>query len=89
MATSSFADNLIVQNAFAANQVNRRDMGINLLSDEDQYKFNYALGVYNGTGRNLAEEGVAVSQALPNNNTAYPRRNGAPLTMIRAFSPVK
>lgn len=69
MATSSFADNLIVQNAFAANQVNRRDIGINILSDEDQYKFNYAIGIYNGTGRNLAEEGVAVSQALPNNNS--------------------
>ena len=44
MATSTFADNLIVQNAFAANQQNSRDIGVSISSDEDQYKFNYAFG---------------------------------------------
>ena len=67
IATSTFADNLIVQQAFAANQVNSRDIGITILSDEDQYKFNYAIGVWNGAGTNLSREGTAVSQALPNN----------------------
>lgn len=67
IATTTFADNMIVQNAFAANLVNRRDIGINILSNEDQYRFNYAIGIYNGTGRNLTREGTAVSQALPNN----------------------
>ncbi len=67
IATSTFADNLIVQNAFAANQVNSRDIGITILSDEDQYKFNYAIGIWNGAGTNLSREGTAVSQALPNN----------------------
>jgi hypothetical protein len=69
IATSSFADNMIVQNAFAANLINRRDIGINILSDEDRYRFNYAIGIYNGTGTNLTREGTAVSQALPNNNS--------------------
>src|SRR5579884_22803 len=69
IATSAFADNMIVQNAFAANLVNRRDIGINVLSDEDRYRFNYAIGVYNGTGTNLTHEGTAVSQALPNNSS--------------------
>lgn len=72
IATSTFADNLIVQQAFAANQVNSRDVGITILSDEDRYKFNYALGVWGGVGPNLAREGTAVSQALPDNSSLPP-----------------
>src|SRR5678815_2026601 len=67
IATSAFADSMIVQNAFAANLINRRDIGINILSDEERYKFNYAIGIYNGTGPNLTREGTSVSQALPDN----------------------
>ncbi len=67
MATSTFADNLIVQNAFAANQQSSRDIGISISSDEDQYAFNYAFGIWGGVGANLAREGTAVSQALPDN----------------------
>ena len=69
MATSTFADNLIVQNAFAANQQSSRDIGVSISSDEDQYKFNYAFGIWGGVGANLAREGTAVSQALPNNSS--------------------
>lgn len=69
VATTSFADNMIVQNAFAANLVNRRDIGINILSDEERYPFNYAIGIYNGTGLNLTREGTSVSQDLPNNSS--------------------
>ena len=74
IATSSFADNLIVQRAFAANQISSRDIGITILSDEDQYKFNYALGIWNGVGTNLDREGTAVSQFLTNtpaNSTVF------------------
>lgn len=69
VATSSFADNMIVQRVFAANQVNSRDIGISILSDEDQYKLNYAIGIWNGTGTNLTRQGTAVSQYLPNTAT--------------------
>jgi len=69
IATSAFADNMIVQDAFAANLLNRRDIGINILSNEDMYRFNYAIGIYNGTGTNLTREGTAVSQALPTNGS--------------------
>ena len=65
VATTSFADPMIVQRMFSANQVNNRDIGISILSDEDQYKFNYAFGIWNGTGANLTREGTAVSQYLP------------------------
>lgn len=64
ISTSTFADNMIVQNAFAANQQNSRDIGISILSDEDQYKFNYAFGIWGGVGPNLAREGTSVSQRV-------------------------
>ena len=64
VATSSFADNMIVQNVFASNLQNSRDVGINVLSDEDQYKFNYAFGIWGGVGANLARDGTSVSQRV-------------------------
>lgn len=67
IATSTFTDNMIVQNAFTANLISSRDIGITILSDEDQYKLNYAIGIWNGAGTNLSREGTSVSQALPNN----------------------
>lgn len=65
IATSTFADNMIVQNAFNANLISNRDIGIAILSDEDQYKLNYAIGIWNGAGTNLTREGTSVSQAVP------------------------
>jgi hypothetical protein len=63
-ATSTFADNLMVQNVFASNLQGSRDVGINILSDEDQYKFNYAIGIWGGVGANLARDGTSVSQRV-------------------------
>ena len=64
IATSTFADNMIVQRAFSANQIDSRDIGISILSDEDQYKFNYAIGIWGGVGPNLTREGTSVSQRV-------------------------
>ncbi len=64
IATSTFADNMIVQNMFASNLQNSRDVGVSILSDEDQYKFNYAFGVWGGVGPNLARDGTSVSQRV-------------------------
>jgi len=64
IATSTFADNMIVQNMFASNLQSSRDVGINILSDEDQYKFNYAFGIWGGVGANLSRDGTAVSQRV-------------------------
>lgn len=72
IATSSFADNMRVQNAFAANLISNRDVGITLLSDEDQYRLNYAIGIWNGVGANLTRDGTSVSQALDNNSSLPP-----------------
>ncbi|OAI46077.1 hypothetical protein AYO43_07070 [Nitrospira sp. SCGC AG-212-E16] len=69
-ATSTFADNMMVQNVFASNLQSSRDVGINILSDEDQYKFNYAIGIWGGVGANLGRDGTAVSQnVLPQTGT--------------------
>ncbi|MFO0705512.1 MAG: hypothetical protein U0412_01555 [Nitrospira sp.] len=73
VATSSFADNMIVQSAFAANQITSRDVGISILSDEDQYRLNYALGIWGGVGPNLTREGTSVSQ-----NVLPPTGGGGP-----------
>ena len=70
-ATSTFADNMIVQNMFASNLQNSRDVGISILSNEDQYTFNYAFGIWGGVGPNLARDGTSVSQNVlpPSNGT--------------------
>lgn len=69
IATSTFADNMRVQNAFAANLISNRDVGITILSDEDQYKLNYAVGIWNGVGPNLTRDGTSASQALDNSSS--------------------
>ena len=63
-ATSTFADNMIVQNMFASNLQSPRDVGITILSNEDQYRFNYAIGIWGGVGPNLARDGTSVSQTV-------------------------
>jgi hypothetical protein len=81
IATSTFADNMIVQNAFASNLQSSRDIGIAILSDEDRYKFNYAIGIWGGVGANLAREGTAVSQnVLPPTGTPGAPNSGTTRT---------
>ena len=83
-ATSTFADNMMVQNVFASNLQSSRDVGINILSDEDQYKFNYAVGIWGGVGPNLARDGTSVSQTvLP---PSGPPTNGPPATTTRTYN---
>ena len=53
VANLSFTTRMIVQNAFMANAINRRDLGITILSDENKYRVNYAIGVFNGMGITL------------------------------------
>ncbi|MCS6287117.1 MAG: hypothetical protein H8K08_16985 [Nitrospira sp.] len=53
IANLTFTTRMIVQNAFMANAINRRDIGITILSDENKYRVNYAIGVFNGMGTTL------------------------------------
>ena len=80
-ATSTFADNMMVQNVFASNLQSSRDVGISILSDEDQYKFNYAIGIWGGVGPNLARDGTSVSQnVLPQSGTPGAPNSGTTRT---------
>ena len=82
-ATSTFADNMMVQNVFASNLQSSRDVGLNILSDEDQYTFNYAFGIWGGVGPNLARDGTSVSQnVLPPSGTA----GAPPATTTRTYN---
>ena len=69
-ATNSFADPMIVQSVFASNLQGSRDVGVSISSDEEKYRFNYAVGIWGGVGANLTREGTAVSQnVLPQTGT--------------------
>ncbi|MBD0315253.1 MAG: hypothetical protein ICV75_01045 [Nitrospiraceae bacterium] len=49
-AAMQFASRAIAMDAFVASGINRRDVGITIMNDEEIYPINYYLGVYNGVG---------------------------------------
>ena len=63
-ATSSmqFVERALVSDAFTANGLNRRDIGITLMNDEEVYPVNYYLGVFNGVGPNFNRLGTFTSE---------------------------
>ncbi len=49
-ASMQFASRALVMDAFTASGINRRDVGITFMNDEEIYPINYYLGVFNGSG---------------------------------------
>jgi hypothetical protein len=49
-ASMQFAERAPVQDAFTANGLNRRDIGITIMNDDEIYPVNYYVGVFNGAG---------------------------------------
>jgi hypothetical protein len=49
-ASMQFAERAPVQDAFTANGLNRRDIGITIMNDDELYPVNYYLGIFNGAG---------------------------------------
>lgn len=49
-ASMQFAERAPVQDAFSASGLNRRDIGITIMNDDEVYPVNYYLGVFNGAG---------------------------------------
>lgn len=45
-----FAERALVMDAFTASGLNRRDIGITIMNDEELYPVNYYFGVFNGLG---------------------------------------
>ncbi len=49
-AAMQFASRALVMDAFTANGLNRRDVGVTIMNDEEVYPVNYYFGVFNGAG---------------------------------------
>jgi hypothetical protein len=49
-ASMQFAERAPVMDAFTASGLNRRDIGITIMNDDEIYPVNYYLGVFNGAG---------------------------------------
>ena len=63
-ATSmQFAERAGVMDAFTASGLNRRDIGITLLNDEEVFPVNYYVGVFNGLGPGFNRFGSFTSEA--------------------------
>jgi hypothetical protein len=63
-ATSSmqFPERALVQDAFTASGLDRRDIGITVMNDEEIYPVNYYLGVFNGAGPSFNRLGTFGSE---------------------------
>jgi hypothetical protein len=63
-ATSmQFAERAGVMDAFTANGLNRRDIGITVMNDEEVFPVNYYVGIFNGLGPGFNRFGSFTSEA--------------------------
>ena len=49
-ASMQFAERALVMDAFTASGLDRRDIGITIMNDEEVYPINYYFGIFNGAG---------------------------------------
>lgn len=84
-ASMQFAERAILQDAFTANGLNRRDIGITVMNDEELYPVNYYLGIFNGGGPLFTDYGSYESeeptQGCPGGQTGsnpFPTPAGCP-----------
>ncbi len=61
-ASMQFVERALVSDAFTASGLNRRDIGLTIMNDEEVYPFNYYLGVFNGVGPNFSRLGTFGSE---------------------------
>ena len=61
-ASMQFAERALVMDAFTASGLDRRDIGLTLMNDEELYPVNYYLGVFNGAGPNFNRLGSFTSE---------------------------
>jgi hypothetical protein len=66
-ASMQFSDRSLVQDAFTASGLDRRDIGLTIMNDEELYPVNYYFGIFNGAGPGLNRLGQYKSdQPTPN-----------------------
>ncbi|NUN04074.1 MAG: hypothetical protein HUU41_23450, partial [Bryobacteraceae bacterium] len=61
-ASMQFAERALVQDAFTASGLDRRDIGITIMNDEELFPVNYYLGVFNGAGPSFNRLGSFTSE---------------------------
>lgn len=61
-ASMQFAERALMQDAFTASGLNRRDIGITIMNDEEIYPVNYYLGIFNGGGPLFTDYGSFESE---------------------------
>ncbi|OGW51414.1 MAG: hypothetical protein A2V62_08785 [Nitrospirae bacterium RBG_19FT_COMBO_58_9] len=77
-ATSmQFAERALVMDAFTANGLNRRDIGLTIMNDEEIYPVNYYFGVFNGLGPGFNRFG-SFSSEQPTADCAGGQAGGTP-----------
>lgn len=60
--TMQFAERAGVMDAFTASGLNRRDIGITIMNDEEVYPINYYFGIFNGLGPGFNRFGTFTSE---------------------------
>lgn len=79
-ASMQFTERALVSDAFTASGLDRRDIGLTIMNDEEKYPVNYYFGVFGGAGPNFSRlgnfESEQVTQGCPggqqSNNTPLP-----------------
>lgn len=100
-ASMQFAERALVQDAFTASGLDRRDVGITLMNDEELYTVNYYFGVFGGAGPGFNRLGQYKSEQpqagcpggqsggfpFPDNTTVCPQQAQRNLNANTKFSP--
>ncbi len=66
-ASMQFPERALVMDAFTASGLDRRDMGITFLNDEELYPVNYYFGIFNGAGPSFNRIGAFTSESPTDN----------------------
>jgi len=80
-ASMQFAERALVSDAFTASGLDRRDIGLTIMNDEERFPLNYYFGVFGGAGPNFTSLGnygsEQVTQGCPGgqNNLPLPPGN--------------
>ena len=61
-ASMQFAERSLVQDAFTASGLDRRDIGITIMNDEELFPINYYFGIFNGAGPSFNRLGSFASE---------------------------
>jgi hypothetical protein len=71
-ASMQFAERAMVMDAFTASGLDRRDIGLTIMNDDELYPLNYYLGLFGGNGPSFSRLGSFVSEGPQAGTAASP-----------------